>query len=161
MYEALAPALQMERDLAWADTVDTWLADEYARGRRAIVGALSPGTLRWLRDEGLPVPPTAEIAIGDDLPIGPKQRRHEAGQDALTAQDWRAVPQVLREGAVYYQVAGSRLIFVADGIGPAKLAVAFEPRASRSGVSRIVSGFRTSAEAVAGMVSGRQWRIVR
>lgn len=162
MARALEGALSMELDLAWKDTLDRWLADPVPRGRTALVGALKAPTLEWLRSHGHPVPPTAEVAVRDSLPLGPKQERHMEAQDGLLQMEWRGLPAVLRDGAVYYQDAGGHLVFVANGIGPAKLAVVFDPRKLKRGdYNLLVSAYRTSAEAVAGMVKGGQWRVAR
>ena len=159
MWENLKPVLAMERELAWWKTLDEWRADKYPRGRNFVAGALSPKTLEWLRDTGKEVPLTAEIGIRDNLPQGAKQARHDAHQNGLTEDEWRALPALLDEpGAIYFDARSGKLIFVADGIGPTKTAIEFNPhKTKRDGMNMIESAFRISAVDVAGEVKGRIW----
>ena len=163
MWAALKDALAMEQQLAWGDTLDEWLADEFPRGKTAIVGALPPTVLAWLSHHGKPIPITAEIAIHDSLPKGPKQARHEADQNGWTLEEWRALPTLLgKPGAVYFDKHSGKLIFVADGLGPAKAAIEFDPKKLKKGTMNwVVSAFRVSDEAVAGAVKGGEWDIVQ
>ncbi|MDD3355072.1 phage minor head protein [Zoogloea sp.] len=159
MWEAMAPTLAMERQLAWWDTLEAWLADEYPRGRTAVVGTLKLDTLSWLADKGLPVPAGAEIAIRDALVRGAKQARHEAAQNALTHDEWRAVPALLESpGAIYLDGKSGKLIYVAEEIGPSKLAVEYDPARIKGIAAAVVeSAFRVSDEAIAGAVKGGEW----
>lgn len=162
MWRNLQPALAMEHELLWWKTLDEWQADEYPRGRRFVVGALSPETLEWLRVNEKSVPPTAEIAIRDNLPRGAKQARHDSHQNGLTQEEWRALPALLNNpGSIYLDTRSGKLIFVADGIGPTKVAIEFNPHKTRSEEMNMVeSAFRVSAEDVAGEVKGGIWVIV-
>lgn len=162
MWEALKPALAMERQLAWWETLDTWGADEFARGRTAIVGAIKPKTLDWLNRNGKPIPASAEIAISDNLPTGVKQLRHEAAQNGLTLEEWRSLPALLdRPGAIYYDTGPGSLIFVADAIGPAKIAVKFDPKKLKTtGMNMVVGAFRVDDVTVAGAVKGGKWDVI-
>ena len=161
LWQALAPALAMERELAWAETLDTWLADEFAGGRQFVAGALSPRVLQRLDALGQPRPASAEIAIRDELPRGAKQRRHEAEGNALTQADWRALPALLRApGAIYRDRANGTLIFVADGIGPTKAAVRFEAKRAKDGRNLIVSAFRVDDITIAGSIEGGEWEVI-
>jgi hypothetical protein len=69
------------------------------------------------------------------------------------------LPQWLDNGAVYLDVASGHMMFVADGVGPAKVAVEFAVRSDRP--NEIVSAFRTAATDVAGMVKGGLWRVAQ
>ena len=159
MWDALAPALAMEREMAWWGVLGQWQADGLRHGRVAVVGGLSPRLLRWIGDNGLAAPASAAIVAADRLLLGAKQRRHERSQDGLTAEEWRALPQWLDNGAVYLDVASGHMMFVADGVGPAKVAVEFAVRSDRP--NEIVSAFRTAATDVAGMVKGGLWRVAQ
>lgn len=161
MWQALAPAVAMERRAAWWETLDGWLADRYARGREAVIGALTPQTLSALERAGVAAPPTAEIAIRDRLVRGAKQLRHEASQNALTPEEWRALPALLEHAAeVYLDPRNGHLIFAADGLGPMKAALEF---AAGTGGARnqIVAAFRASAADIAGAVKGGRWRALK
>jgi len=152
----------MEQQLAWMDTLDEWLSDEFPRGKTAIVGSLDPDILSWLADHEKPIPATAEIGIRDNLPRGTKQARHEADQSGLTLDEWRSLPGLLsRPGAVYLDNHSGKLIFVSESLGPTKAALEFDPKKTKGGVNLIVSAFRVSDEAVAGSVKGGDWTIIK
>ena len=160
MWEALRPVIGRERQLAWWDTLDRWLADDYSRGRTAIVGALEPRVLGWLQAWGAPLPKSAEIAVSDHLPKGAKQRRHEASQNGLTIEEWRALPSLLEKpGAIYFDKHSGKLVFVAEEIGPTKAVVEFDPK-KIDGLNQLSTAFRVSDEAIAGAVKGGEWEIV-
>lgn len=160
MMEALRPALAMESQAKWWQTLDAWLADPVPRGRSEIVGVLSPRTIAWLETHGFQVPDSAEIAIEDRLVVGAKQRRHEKAQNALLPEEWRALTRLLdTPSGVYLDTHSGKLVFVADGIGPEKAAVEFDPR-SNEPINLVDSAFRVSAVDVAGAVKGNQWLVV-
>lgn len=162
MWQHLKPALAMERELEWWKTLDEWRADAHPRGKSFVVGALQPETLEWLRANGKPAPLSAEIAVFDNLPGGAKQRRHEADQNGLTPEEWRALPALLdKPGAIYYDTKSGNLVFVADGIGPAKTAIEFAAKTGRSQKNQIVSAFRVNDVNVSGAVKGGEWEIVQ
>lgn len=159
MMHALEPTLAMERQLAWTEKLDRWVADGQHRGDHAILGALKLPTLEWLAANGKPQPSGAEIAMFDNLPLGAKQVRHELQQNALTIAEYREIPALLRKGDIYFDTHSEHLIFVGDGIGQTKIAVKFEPLKTRKhgGLNRIVTTFRVSDVDVAGMVKGKLW----
>ena len=157
MWQQLKPALAMERQAAWWQTLDEWQADPLPRGRTAVVGALSPNTLQALQDAGAKLPSSAEIMIEDRLVVGVKQRRHMADGNGLTDTEWRALPTLLdAPGGLYREAATDNLIYVAAGAGPAKAALKYE-----QANHRVVTSFRVSAEAVAAALRGGQWLAVR
>lgn len=159
MYGALRPVLAVERELAWWDTLDGWLADEFSRKHTAIVGTLDETVVAWLSRNMKPTPVTAEIAVRDNLPKGAKQLRHEAAQNALTLEEWRALPSLLDSpGAVYSDNKSQKLIFVANELGPMKAALEFNPQKNRKfGMNMIEAGFRVSDESISGAVKGGEW----
>lgn len=157
MWRALKPTLAMERQAAWWDTLDTWLADPLPRGRTATVGVLSPGAVAEL-DAAQALPANAAIEISDALVVGRKQRRHVAAQDGLTDAEWRSLTTLLdAPAAVYRDTLNGHLIYVADGPGPAKAALDLQPADGAGAAGRVLSVFRTSAADVAGMVKGGRW----
>jgi len=161
MAQALQPALALERQQQWWQTLDEWTADPKPRGRSAVLGALKPEVLRWLDREGYALPASAAVSVDDGLWNGAKQRRHMADQDGLSPEDWRALTALLEKpSGVYRDVSTGKLIFVADGIGPTKAAVEFEPGSTAGNANKLVSAFRTSATDIAGMVKGGLWEVV-
>ena len=162
MWDALKDAVAMERQQAWWNTLDDWLADARPRGRTAIVGGLDREVLGWLNANGFPMPATAEIGIRDNLPAGAKQKRHEADQTGLTLEEWRALPGLIdKPGAIYRDRKSGKLIFVAEEFGPTKAAVEFDPKKTKGGINLIVSAFRVSDEAIAGAVKGEEWEPIQ
>ena len=127
MWQELEPALEMERQTEWMKTLDSWIAGGQHHGDYAILGALRPATLDWLTANGKAQPMSADIALFDNLPLGAKQLRHEAQQNALTIVEWREVPSLLRNGDIYFDTRSQHLMFVGTGKGQTKIAVEFEP----------------------------------
>lgn len=162
MWQALKPVVAMERQLQWWQTLDEWLADTYPRGKIAVVGALKPETVQWLTKHGKPQPLSAEIAIRDSLPKGVKQARHVAAQNALTLKEWRSLPALLDSpGAIYLDKASGKLIFIAEALGPAKVAVEFDTaKPKQADVNLIKSAFRVSDESISGAVKGGEWLVI-
>ncbi|AFL75392.1 phage minor head protein [Thiocystis violascens] len=163
LWERLKGAVDLERELEWWKTLDEWLEDEHQRGRSFVVGAVSTATLDWLAARGYPLPVSAEIAVFDKLPKGAKQRRHEADQNGMTPDEWRSLPALLdRPGAIYYDKKKGTLIFVAEMLGPSKIAVEFAPKDTRSsgGMNQVVTAFRVDDMSIMGAVKGDLWDIV-
>ncbi len=163
MAQALQPALVMERQAAWWETLDEWVADPKPRGRSAVVGALDPRVVSWLEQHSGARPGTAEVAVTDALVLGSKQRRHLfKAQDGLLLEDWRTLVTLLDEpGAVYWDKPNDTLIFVSDGAGPTKAAVEWRPKKkTKTGLNEIVTAFRVNAVDVAAMAAGGQWEII-
>ena len=163
VWEALKPVLAMERQLAWWETLDGWLADTYPRGSMAIVGTLDRGVIDWLATNGKPTPLSAEIGIRDNLPRGAKQARHVADQNALTLNEWRALPALFEAPpAIYFDTGSGKLMYVGDGLGPMKVALEFDPvKLKKADVNVIEGAFRVSDETIAGSVKGGVWEVVR
>lgn len=162
MWASLKDAVAMERQLAWWNALDEWLVDAHSRGRTAIMGGLDRDVLDWLDARGHPLPVTAEIGIRDNLPAGAKQKRHEADQNGLTLEEWRALPGLIdKPGAIYRDRKSGKLIFVAEELGPTKAAVEFDPKKTKGGFNLIVSAFRISDEAIAGAVKGEEWEPIQ
>jgi hypothetical protein len=161
MWEALEPAIAMERQLKWFGTLDKWLADSLPRGREMIVGALSVETIATLSGMGLAIPKTAEIAVSDRIIVGAKQRRHKQTQNALTEQEWRDLPRIISgAGNPYLDTRSGKLIFVSDGAaGSTKVVVEFNPtQLKKSAYNQIDTAFRVSARDVEAAIKGRQWK---
>ncbi len=116
-----------------------------------MVGRLLPNVFAGLRRVGESTPESAAIVLKDRLVVGEKQRRQRAAQNTLRPEEWRALPQWLDHAGAHLQVANGHLIFVADGIGAAKIVVEL----SLNDVSsEVVTAFRTEDTAIAGMVKG-------
>jgi len=160
MWEALAPAIELERELKWFDTFDLWRKDQVIRGRLAVVGAIPAETINKLIARKLPVPKTAEIAISDRIVIGKKQKRHEAAQDGLNDAEWRALPRIFANTKrVYLDTRSGKLIFVSDGADAlTKIVVEFDPsQLKKTPYNQIDTAFRVSAKDVEASIKGGAW----
>ena len=163
MWEAIAPAIEMERELKWFGTLDKWLSDPVPRGRCAIVGALSPKIVTALSAGKLPVPASAEIAIEDRLVIGRKQTRHKVAGDALTNAEWRRLPQMITagkaDGRVFHDAKNGKLVFVADDTSSAtKIVVEFNPKKTgKRAMNMIDTAFRVKTVDVEASIKGGEW----
>lgn len=156
MWETIKPLVAMERQQEWWTTLDKWLADPLPRGRSEVVGAFDPQILVWLENNNHPIPKSAAIRLEDRLVVGRKQKRHAEAQNGLDVMEWRQIPSVLEAPpAVYMDEATGNLIYVADGIGPTKIAVRF----AKDGM--VATAFRVSAEDIALSVKGSKWTVVR
>lgn len=154
MWQHLRPALAMERQQQWWDTLDAWLADTRPQGRQATVGTLTPPLLEQMAALGVDLPSSAEITVSDRIVLGAKARRHDQAGNGLLAAEWRQLTALLdAPAAVYLDTASGNLIFVAEGSGPVKAVVRYS-QAER----RVVTAFRVSAADVAGAVKGGQWQ---
>ena len=158
LWDELKDSLGLEQQGLWWRTLDAWQADPLPRGRSAVLGVLSPAQLAAIKAAGREAPGAAALTIADSVVVGRKQRRHENRQDGLLPEEWRALPQWLNDAALY-EADNGHLIFVANGIGPAKMAV--ELSASADAAGSVVSAYRATALDVAGMVGGGRWRIVK
>ncbi|AKU24832.1 hypothetical protein ACZ75_10805 [Massilia sp. NR 4-1] len=166
MYESMRPVLRAERNAAYAQFLDEVLADPVKRGRYAIVGAIDPATMRWLKESLGLIPASAEIAIQDGLLIGKKAIRHALAGDAFSAEEWAALPAKLEapERIVYDTRTGKLLYIVGSQDSRAgKLAVEFDFRIKRQDgvMNMIVSGFKVAAEVIAADIKGGILMVVR
>ena len=165
MAEALAPLLQEELSIAYGQWLHLVLEDPVKRGRVQVVGALSPDTLDWLGAKSIQ-PASAEIAVNDAVIVGAKARRHAAQGDALSAEEWATLPDLLNApGQVLYDTRSGHLIFVAATQDPrqAKIAVEFDYLTTRKKLQTnlIVSAFKTPSEAIAGEIKGGFFEVVK
>ena len=163
MWEAIAPSIEMERELKWFGTLDKWLSDPVPRGRTAIVGALSPEILGALSKKRLALPESAEIAAEDRIVVGRKQKRHMAAGNGLSKAEWRSLPRMLlaakADGRVWRDAKTGNLIFVMDGADDAtKIVVDFNSRKmGNPRLNKISTAFRVRTEDVAASIKGMEW----
>lgn len=157
MWQALQPTLAAERQLAWWDTLDTWLTSAQA-GRTAVVGVIEPAELIWLAAEKEITPTNAAIGIREGLIRGTKQSRHEQAQDALLPGEWRRLPEILsKPEAVYFDTRTGKLIYIVSAGDDAAIKLSIEFDYARKGeavMNMIVSGFRQAGDTIEQMVKG-------
>lgn len=167
---SLPPAARAANQAAWEDWLSEVLADPVKRERLQVVGALSPQTLSWLEQNKRLLPETAEVAIQDSLVVGQKARRHEQAGDALSADDWQSLPQIVADPErLLFDTRSGKLLF----IGPppsagsdarqVKLALefAFRLKKQKGETNLIVSAFRTSAAGLDGGIAGGLYEVLK
>lgn len=147
----------------WTAWIDDVLSTRAGRPRREhqIAGVLAPEDLSALRAEGI-APISAEIAVSDQLVVGRKAARHEAAKDAMTAEDWRALPDLLAAPqAVLWDTQTQGLLHIgAGGTRRSKIAVqpGFVLDKAKAAVNSVRTAFRVDISALRGE---RRYRLVR
>lgn len=166
MYQSMLPVLRAERNAAYKQFLDQALADPVKRGRRAIVGAIDPATLRWLEQNKSLVPASAEISVQDGMIIGKKASRHQLAGDALTSDDWTRLPDMLeRPDQILFDTRSGKLLYIVaskDG-GNAKLAVEFDYVLKRGAgeTNAVVSAFKVPTVAIDAEIKGGFFEVVK
>jgi hypothetical protein len=165
MMEALEPALRMERQLAWYDTLAAWRSTgQVGAPRNFIVGALKPEILTWLKAERDIEPATAEVVVQDRLVLGPKERRHQnKTQDGFSDAEWRRLPEMIdKPESVLFDTRSGHLLYVLPVSGNVgqKLTVEFDYLVSRKPDvinNAIVSAYRQRLSDIEGEIKGGIW----
>ncbi|MDP3875859.1 MAG: phage minor head protein [Methylobacter sp.] len=163
MWQALKPALAMETQLQWTTTLSEWLGSAQ-KGRSAVVGAIAPKTLSWLRQEQQLSPASAEIAIREGLLRGEKQTRHDKKGDGLLEAEWRRLPDIVGnpERILFDVESGKLLYIVAAADAGIKLAVEFDYlKKGDPMINMIVSGFRQATTTIDERIRGGLYKEVK
>ncbi len=162
MWQAIKPALSLESNLQWANTLDEWRSSEQV-GRTAIVGAIAPDILQWLTDEEKTLPSTAEISIREGLIRGQEQARHDKAGDGLTEAEWRRLPSIIDEpDQVLWDVESQKLIYVAKSQDAGiKLTVTYNYLKKSKEANMIVSGYRQSSKTLEERLRGKLYEVVK
>ena len=104
--------LHPARLAAYAAWVEKALAQTGARGEDWVIGYLSTADERALIERGGNVASGA-IVLSDRLLVGPKAKRHQTAGNALNADEWKQVPQLLaKPEAVLYDTINRTLLYV-------------------------------------------------
>lgn len=126
MWEALAPALRAERDLAWRSWIEAAIAGA-ERNTPGLLGAIDPADIALLRRAGID-PTTAEVFVRPGVVKGPKADRHVAKGDAISPEQWAALPEYFDNAValLYDTASGKPLWLLAGGDRLPQLAVAID-----------------------------------
>ena len=154
MAEDLPPQLAADRRAAFAVWVDQVLAAGVSRNLWEVVGAVRQNELDYLAGADLPLPASAEIAVEDRLLTGRKAARHEQAGNALTAEEWKSVPESLdSRRRVYFDKQENRLLYVLPAIDDNRsirlvVHVDFVTARPRRTVNMVRSGFKINVQAL-------------
>jgi uncharacterized protein with gpF-like domain len=96
MMQALKPVVQAELERLFDEWVDEVVAAGVIRKSTMLAGWMAADVLAGLA-EASTIPATAELYVEDRLLVGKKADRHTAAGDALTAEEWKAVPKLLAD----------------------------------------------------------------
>ena len=148
------PALAVQRSAAFASWVDDVLAVGVSRNRWEVVGAVRQTELDYLTAANRPLPLTAEIAVEDRLLVGKKAQRHEEEGNALTADEWKSIPEALdTRRQVYFDKQQNRLLYVLPAIDDERsirlvVEVDFVTTRPKRVVNMARSGFKVNVQAL-------------
>lgn len=111
-------------------------------------------------------PASAEIAVQDRLLVGRKARRHEAAGDALTREEWEALPAGLANPrAVLYDTIEKNLLYVFDAPGERVQKLVVRPdfimKKQKSQMNVARTAFKLKSSDLAAGVKGGRYRMVR
>jgi SPP1 gp7 family putative phage head morphogenesis protein len=150
---------------AWEGFVDTALNSAYATNRTMAIGVLSDVDLNYVAAKGL-TPESAVIFVEDRMLVGPKALRHQKVGNALTRDEWLALPNDLTQAQVLWDTKNKTLLYVfpsQDG-RKSKLAVKLDSL-TRKGKSERGNGavtvFKVEAIALEAAIKGAEYLIVR
>ena len=143
--EAARSRVIAEQTAVYRDWLSRIATDATAKSQTPTVGAIDLADLYWLRDNGKPVPNTAEIGISSGVIDGPKALRHAIKGDAIASELWEALPERLIDPlAVLYDNTRKTLLYVLPETTSRRpqLAVEFDFMRRNRGKNMIVSGYR-------------------
>lgn len=149
--------LSQIRQQAYSGWVDTVITAGQSTGAMMTVGVMSDVESGWLKNVKQIEPAEQLIVLEDRLLVGKKAQRHEADGNALSVEEWKAVPENLANPeTVLFDVKNQSVLYVyGSGDKLAKLAVAIDFKlkakaANTSGlpnkVNVIRSGFKVKIE---------------
>jgi len=114
MWDSLKPVLAQERAKEFSSWVEAVVANGHSRNQWKIAGVMREPEIAYLTNRVSKPPATAEIAIEDKLIVGKKADRHEAAGNALSADEWKRIPQELDGATVYFDKLKNAVLYVFD-----------------------------------------------
>lgn len=143
-------AALVERD--WAQWIEPLLAhpsgEPLKTNRSGWLGAISALDLAHLRQAGI-APVSAEVMLRPGIVAGQKAARHARDGNAMSAEQWRALPALWRQAkALLLDVNSGKPLWILPGAGgrDAQLAVAvdFVTGRPKKRTNEVVSGYTVS-----------------
>lgn len=162
----MAEVAQEDVQLAFADFVDAAIARGRAARKWAIVGAAAKEEVAFLAARGR-APQTAEIAVEDRLLVGVKAARYERMGNALSLEEWKALPARLAgEPLVLFDTVNENLLYVWPALEDARqVRVVVEPDFQPKKESRVLNAVRSarklSLAAIDAQIAGGKYVVVR
>jgi hypothetical protein len=144
MWEALAPAIAMERRLAWTSMVSATAASMQAGNQAALAHVAAPATVADLAARGVPLV-TADIWLRD-AELLHALREAKAGRGAgLSEATWRELPALLEKATPYLDTVDAGIVYVFDapeGLGKVAVRVNYASKVRAGGKrDRMTSNF--------------------
>jgi hypothetical protein len=144
MWEALKPALAMERLAAWQAVFDTTRQAMQAGGNAVVVHTVTPATVAALAIEGVVLENAAVWMRDTELLHALRETKTTRGA-ALSDDAWRDLPRMLEGAVVYLDTDNNTLIYVldtGDQLGKVVVRVNYNQKGQFDGVrARITSNF--------------------
>lgn len=121
------------------------------QGQTMTAGMLPLDVARMLVERGTPFAPV--LFVEDALLAGRKAARHQMAGNALSTDEWSALPQLLssQEVAYYLDTATGNVMLVWPGDQSTAFKAAFSPS------GKMDTAFRVSHESIAASVKSGQW----
>jgi len=161
---AVATVTSRERLAEYSAWVSTVLNDGLKRGRSHPVGLIAPAEAAAMTQRGHP-PATGVIEVEDRLIVGKKAARHQRQGNALSAEEWSALPRGLaRPEATLYDSANGTLLYVYPSIDNRKIKVVVKMQEKRKGGQTrdlVATAFKLPASDIAGNIKGGQFVLIR
>jgi hypothetical protein len=153
-----------------ADKFSTFVDQVFTRGNSnrsfAVAGFMHPDDVSYLAALDR-APASAEIAIPDRLMVGAKATRHQTKGDALSKEEWKALPSLLQHSrAVLYEVDQGNLLYVMDSLeDPRVQKIVVQPdfmtKKPKTRINMARAGFKLSVEDLRAGIKGGSYRVVR
>ena len=144
MAQALAPALALERRLAWTEMVDATASALRPQGTTVLATTVAPGTVAALRDAGV-VLDNAAVWLRDHE-LAHALRDTKAGRGAALGIDiWRKLPALLDAAQAWLDTQDQALLYeidAGDQVGKVVVRVNYNAKGQFDGQrARITSNF--------------------
>lgn len=134
------------------------LPDVALMGPWQIAGVMDPQDVAALMREGA-APLSSEIVIEDRLLVGAEARQHDAAGDALSAQVWENLPEMLQEPlAAALDTRSGKLLYVPPEASSRRPLLAVEidyaTKKPKRQLNMIVAAYRPKLNDVLGEIRG-------
>lgn len=113
MAQELAPALAMERRLAWTGMVDQAAATLRPRGTTVLAAAVQPMAVAALADAGVVLDNAAVWMRDHELVHALRDRKAQRGA-ALGVAVWRELPKLLQQATAWLDTQDQALVYLID-----------------------------------------------